>query len=148
MSDKIAWPPIMNHDEAKELAAIQAVHSNMARCYLDLAARLAEAERRATTLQADLDRAITAELKSNAICHYWRQDWKAAIRRAEAAEARVRELEDALRDARSYVDGAAPSWHNRTRETLSVIDAALGTADSARTALDNLHQMDHEDSKT
>ena len=64
-----------------------------------LAARLAEAERRATTLQADLDRAIESALKANAINTDWRRDWKAAIARAEAAEARVRELEHALRRA-------------------------------------------------
>ena len=61
-----------------------------------LAARLAEAERRATTLQADLDRAIESALKANAINTDWRRDWKAAIARAETAEARVAELEKEL----------------------------------------------------
>jgi hypothetical protein len=52
--------------------------------------------------------------------------------RAEAAEARVRELEAALREARSYVDGAAPDWHRRTRETVALIDEALGASNSER----------------
>ncbi len=36
MSDE----PIINHDEAKELAAYNAPNSNLARCYLDLVSRL------------------------------------------------------------------------------------------------------------
>ena len=137
-----------------------------------LAARLAEAERRATTLQADLDRAIESALKANAINTDWRRDWKAAIARAEAAEARVRELEAAIQGAYGWLwlvnnEPGTPNQFEpekaayKARKVLRAlltheqrgdgINRAMQehrASPSARTALDDLQQMDHEDSKT
>lgn len=52
--------------------------------------------------------------------------------REQSANARLiaatPELYEALREAREYVAGAAPTWHRRTQETLEVIDAALAKA--------------------
>lgn len=47
MSDEL----IINHEEAKELAACNAENSNLARCYLDLVSRLEAADNRIKALE-------------------------------------------------------------------------------------------------
>lgn len=93
-----------------------------------LAARLAEAERRATTLQADLDRAIESALKANAINTDWRRDWKAAIARAEAAEARVRELVECVKHSTEYRQGnpAFESAVSRATDSARAVQCSCG----------------------
>lgn len=79
---------------------------------------------------------------------------QACERRAVTAEARVRELEAALLAEREACAAEADHWqqigtpgHKCGEYIAAVIRGRSRTADSARTALDDLHQMDHEESK-
>ena len=42
------------------------------------------------------------------------------------------DLLEALKDARDHIHGSAPDWHNRTREMVAEIDAAIAKAEGAQ----------------
>jgi hypothetical protein len=116
--------PIINHEEAAQLAAIKRDESNLARCYLDAVQRIAELEKDAQNVMAELD-AMNANFQGMLKD---RNGWRETARSLEkaATEARQAALEEAAQICEGLtMPNANSHWECGTLDCEAAIRAAM-----------------------